>query len=504
MKSWSSPSFAVLVGVASTLALATGAPSTAHACGACFVTPNSPTVVSGHRMVMSISREQTVLWDQIQYQGEPEDFAWVLPVKPGARIEEATDAFFEALEATTQTVVSGQTVNCAPGFNEDGGYYDGDGCSAGCGDDAASGDGEYADGSGGTSGGPPPNPVEVVHQGSVGPYETVTLSTMTPGALNTWLTQHGYNVDAASQPIIDQYVAEGFDFIALRLAPGLGVKQMKPVRVVMEGGGLTLPLRMVAIGTGAQTPIILYLIGEGRYAIENLAEVTVPIAELTWDYATKSSNYEPLRIAALTQNAGASFLTSFATPTPFTDPVFTTAGPSTRFIELYEQQAKLNGEAETTCDIDPVFGNGSAVVNPCPPGEPLDSAACTDVANGIDARVYGCDGAYDVSAALIGMHPLDVWVARTEMILPREALTADLRLKTAPQTPVTNKPVAPKSLNEDKACDDFSSAVAPWQRLKPPSSPLRAPQVWIGTAALALVMRRLLRGKRWSRPVPVG
>jgi len=84
----------------------------ALACGGCFTPPtvDSATVVSGHRMVMSISAEQTVLWDQIQYQGSPEDFAWVLPVKPGARIEEASDAFFEALEATTRTVVTSPEV----------------------------------------------------------------------------------------------------------------------------------------------------------------------------------------------------------------------------------------------------------------------------------------------------------------------------------------------------------------------------------------------------------
>src|SRR5262249_13631565 len=38
-------------------------PSDASACGACFAPPGPPTVVSGHRMVMSISMTQTVLWD---------------------------------------------------------------------------------------------------------------------------------------------------------------------------------------------------------------------------------------------------------------------------------------------------------------------------------------------------------------------------------------------------------------------------------------------------------
>src|SRR5688500_13852624 len=56
----------------------------AVACGGCFAPQDPPTVVSGHRMVMSVSPTHSVLWDQIQYASEPEEFAWVLPVKPGA------------------------------------------------------------------------------------------------------------------------------------------------------------------------------------------------------------------------------------------------------------------------------------------------------------------------------------------------------------------------------------------------------------------------------------
>ena len=60
----------------------------ADACGGCFAPPSTSTVVSGHRMALSISMKQTVLWDQIEYQGNPEEFSWVLPIKPGARIED--------------------------------------------------------------------------------------------------------------------------------------------------------------------------------------------------------------------------------------------------------------------------------------------------------------------------------------------------------------------------------------------------------------------------------
>src|SRR5205823_2330913 len=107
-----------------------------------------------------------------------------------------------------------------------------------------------------------------LHEGTVGPYETVTLATNTPGALNTWLVAHGYNIDNDIQPVIDAYVAEDFDFIALRLLPGKGIRTMKPVRVVTPGAGMTLPLRMVAAGTGSSVAITLYTITEGRLEAE--------------------------------------------------------------------------------------------------------------------------------------------------------------------------------------------------------------------------------------------
>src|SRR5262249_41038969 len=160
----------------------------------------------------------------------PKEFAWVLPVKPGAVLELSSDAWFETLEAATEIQVQAPPVQCGRGSF-------GGGCGA-----QAEGLSDLAPKSGGG------NPVPVLHHGTVGPYETVTLETCTPGALHDWLDANGYAVDPASQPIIDKYVAEGFDFIALRLQPGAGIKQMKPVRVVPPGAGVALPLRMVGVG----------------------------------------------------------------------------------------------------------------------------------------------------------------------------------------------------------------------------------------------------------------
>jgi hypothetical protein len=473
---------AALAGAA-TLAVSLSFVPKALACGGCFVPAqvDSPTVVSGHRMAMSISKTQTVLWDQIQYQGDPEEFAWVLPVKAGARVEESTDAFFEALEASTRVTVRSQEISCGSADS---------GCGFGCGDDAAEGSsGGYAGSEGG---------VDVVHQGSVGPYETVTLSTSTPGALNTWLQDHGYNVDAASQPVIDQYVAEGFDFIALRLQPGQGIAQMTPVRVVMPGGGLTLPLRMVAIGTGAVTPLVLYFIGEGRHRVENFPEVTFPTADLIWDFKTQSSNYQQLRNTLMQKDGGGSFLVSFASGSvltaPRTDP--STGVPS--LLTLYQNRAIANGEATTACSVAGATGS-DPVVSTCPAGESFDSAACVASMPGeIDARKFGCRGAWDFSTALVGMRPSSVWLTRVEAELPRSALASDLVIGAGPQAGISSQLVATRSINADSVCP--GAVVAPtWERPSPPRT-LRVAPYLAGGAVLLLLLRRRARAAQRRLP----
>ncbi|HZO13423.1 MAG TPA: DUF2330 domain-containing protein, partial [Polyangiaceae bacterium] len=250
-------SFAFVAALAATQLLS----APADACGGCFVPPAESTVVTGHRMALSISPDQAVLWDQIRYSGDPADFSWVLPVKAGARIEVANDAFFEALDAATGTTVQAPPEGCKP---PGGGGF-------GCGDSLRGAE-DASLGSSGASGGG----VQVLHKGTVGPYDTVTLSSTDPNALDAWLTENGYSIPDSIKPTIAAYVAEDFDFIALKLQPNLGVQQMKPVRVVSSSMQYALPLRMVAAGVGAEVEIVLYVIGEGRYEATSFENTLVP------------------------------------------------------------------------------------------------------------------------------------------------------------------------------------------------------------------------------------
>lgn len=282
-------SFRFLMAGAVALAVIPLCETHARACGGCFLPPTEVTVVSGHRMVFSVSPTRTILWDQFSYSGNPSEFAWVLPVHAASvKLELAHDEFIAALDAySTPTIVGPSPSNGGGGF--------------GCGGSNAS---LAADaGVGG---------VEVISQEVVGPYEVATLRSTDSQALETWLAGHGYTIPQSVQPTVSAYVNDGFDFIALRLLPGKGVAAMQPVRVVSDGADPTLPLRMVAAGVGTDVSIVLYVISEGRYEAANFDNVEVDLTKLEWNKATAKSNFDDLTKQALTQGDGRNWVLDFA------------------------------------------------------------------------------------------------------------------------------------------------------------------------------------------------
>jgi len=456
----------------------------ARACGGCFHPEDQPqtetTVVTGHRMALSISTTQTVLWDQVQYSGSPSEFAWVLPVKPGARIEVANNAWFEALDAATSTRVVPPQLNCLQ--QSFGGDEGGSGC--GCSSLSAASFDSASGGSGEPNIAPTPPPVTVVYQGSVGPYDTVTLHANVPGSLTTWLSKNGFAVDTTIKPIIDAYTNDGFDFIALRLQPDQGIQQMRPVRVVSPGAVPVLPLRMVAAGTGANVALTLFVIGEGRWETKNFPNAVVDPKTLSWDFTTADSNYAELRQDHFTKNDGRRWLNTYALPgslltnvanptnpgavvqytTAASDPGGSTSNATT-IAELYIRQGLSEGiKADGSClNAFPAYANSQdLVVDVCPnsgdgsggggaggSGAGGGAPACGSAKPGeTDARNLACGSLDDVAVALTGMHPSDVWLTRLEANLPRAALTADLELQaTAVQDAVENWLTASELVN---------------------------------------------------------
>ncbi len=477
---------ALRIGVASALALGAlaGAEATAQACGGCFI-QNESTVVTDHRMAFSITKQRTILWDQIRYQGDPAEFVWVLPVKDGAKVELSRDEWIASLDTMSQPVIQ------APPS----GGGSGSGCGFGCSSSAASTSSDY--------GGSTP-PVQVVSQQVVGPYETVILRSKNPSALKDWLVAHGYQVPASVQPTVDAYVREGFDFLAMRLQPGKGVRAMKPVRVVTPGADIGLPLRMVAAGVGAYVGLTLYVLAEGRYHPQNFPEATIDFKKLVWDYGTSSSNYQALSFDAMAQNAGRSWLTEYANlvgtvKNGSTSPTF--GLPSQNLADLYYQKCfgpaptfEPKADAGAGPDASALADAGDPDASDLDASAPFaDGGTSTDDGGAFDPAPPAVDenacAAYDdLVKATNGMSgPL--WVTRLRGNLPVAALADDLKLEA------TERQEAFSSIHRARDPNEASQATVS------PVSPRGAGSWLVFGGTLALLGYRLRRRSR-SRSMP--
>jgi hypothetical protein len=262
------------VGLAATVFTLVATETDANACGGCFNPPENPTVVTDHRMIFTISKDQSTLYDQIRYQGNPASFAWVLPISGELAVGLSGDIVFSGLDQITQTQLNPPPRNCPPPPSNCGGSS-----SGGFGGAASEAD----------------NGVNVIKKEVVGPYETVQLQASNPTALSDWLAQNGFNVPPDVTPVITKYQQEQFNFLALKLVPGKGIQDMRPVRVSTKGANVALPLRMVAAGTGPNVGISLWVIGEGRYEPQNFGSFVIPTDDIVWDWAQNKSNYTELR-----------------------------------------------------------------------------------------------------------------------------------------------------------------------------------------------------------------
>ena len=266
----------------------------ADACGGCFAPPETVTELDSHRMVVALSPNQTSLWDQIQYRGQPSEFVWVLPVPTEeARVALSSASFFDQLDRQTSARV--RPANPAPNFS--------------CPFPRSARFGGAADAAASVDGG-----VQVFREEVVGPYETVLIGSEDATALQTWLVDHGYQVPPETIPTIRYYVDKKSKFMALRLRPGTNVQAMQPVRVTFPGYMATFPLKMVTAGADGALSLTLWVIAEQRFQATNYPTLTVRAEDLTWDWASFSSDYQAQFTAAVERGGGRGWVAEFAQP----------------------------------------------------------------------------------------------------------------------------------------------------------------------------------------------
>lgn len=283
-------------------------PAEASACGGFFCDNvggvPQPVDQTGENILFIVDRDAGTVEAhiQIQYTGDPAQFAWVIPVTAIPDFSAGSELLFTNLLAGTAPTYGftsvldcqqrDRNVGCAT-YAEDAG-----GSSL-----TASGEGNGDDPT--TDGGP-----TIVKREIVGAYEIVVLQGGTAQELYDWLDSNGFAQDPDAPPILKQYLAEDYYFAAARLIHGAGVDELQPLVMTYEGDTPCVPLRLTRIAAKPDMPIRVFALGETRTVPIVYKHVELNEARLDW--VNSATNYLEVVARAIDAAKGKGFITEYA------------------------------------------------------------------------------------------------------------------------------------------------------------------------------------------------
>ena len=238
---------------------------------------------------------------QIAYTGPATSFSWIVPVTAVPTVDVGWDILFDRIEPPTRP--SFQVMRSIEGKCQGGGS------DVGCG---AASSGTKAPGSVADGGQSSTPVVDILSQGSVGPFDYVVVRSEDGATLRTWLTDNGYFVSDDSAKIVDDYVGTGHSFVAVRLKVGQDTSAIRPIILRLESPEACLPLKLTAIASTPDLRINVWVLAGARAIPINYAEIAVNLAKIDW--FNFGRNYDQLLQEAANEAQGDAFAVEYAQP----------------------------------------------------------------------------------------------------------------------------------------------------------------------------------------------
>ena len=125
--------------------------------------------------------------------------------------------------------------------------------------------------------------VTVHETDTIGPYEIAVLSSIDPLALVTWFKKNGYALPEDAIPVFDDYVRKNWYFVASRLSSGITGEipdwETTPLKICFATGKAVYPMRLTSLAAG-KSGVLLYVLGKEFYRAKGFkVENTRNIAE---------------------------------------------------------------------------------------------------------------------------------------------------------------------------------------------------------------------------------
>jgi len=234
-----------------------------------------------------------------RYEGDPGEFAWVIPIPttPISVIAHEDGSIFTDLDEATKPIFLRSLGVGRPG--------------GGCGCAAGGGMGVLQD-----------NGVAVEASGQAGVVEWAALTSTGSDALLTWLDDNGYSVPAEAGDVLDSYIQQGRHFLALRISEperiletGDGRIEIPPIQFTCQTSERYYPMAISQVSAAETTEVRIYVIAEHRAAAANIANVLIDPGAVGQGPGTESgTNYEALVAQATAQHGGLALVTEYAGP----------------------------------------------------------------------------------------------------------------------------------------------------------------------------------------------
>jgi hypothetical protein len=339
-----------------------GAVEPAQACGGFFCDspgggqPPMPVDQTGETIVFAFDGENVEAHIQIQYAGDPERFAWLIPLQTTPEITVGSaQLFLNLLNSTVPRVSLTQSFEaCFSPSSESTGL----GCASSINQDSAPAAGFSGDRAGGSSGGGVVPPLIQLRK-SVGAFEVNILSGSS-AAVEQWLVANNFLPDDEAPRIVDEYASRGYVFAAIKLSAGAGLDELHPLVVRYRGTEPCVPLKLTAIAAKEDMAVRAFFLGQQRAVpIGDYRHVTLNLARLDW--FNQDSKYTALVTNAV-DSAGAdghAFVTEFAGPSAIVPsglraPQWNAGAFTTRravdVVGELQRQALLNCASVAACD----------------------------------------------------------------------------------------------------------------------------------------------------------
>jgi len=226
------------------------------------------------QVVLVRDEDRTVITMANDYEGDPAEFAMVIPVPTFIEKEQihvAEPALLAHLDAYT-----------APRLVE---YFDEDPCSqrwqyeqlrslAYAGAVSPSVADELAETLG----------VTIEAEYTVGEYDILILSAEQSDGLVTWLVQNGYKLPEGASKVVDSYLKQDMHFFVAKVNLGeqakLGVQKLRPIQVAYESPKFMLPIRLGMVNAAGPQELFVYVLTRGgRVETTNYRTVALPTGD---------------------------------------------------------------------------------------------------------------------------------------------------------------------------------------------------------------------------------